>query len=131
MDALSLTRDCREAPTARTFEGCLRAAPSPVKLRKRVGERVQAGLLKSPQIKILLLHQCVRVILQRCEDPHPNPLPGQGEGIQKVLAWQFYTSSLTLRTVFRQSLTRERVRVWVSGPLPDTRAGAEGKSGFS
>jgi hypothetical protein len=32
-----------------------------LKLRERVGERVQAGLLKSPPIKILLLGQCVRV----------------------------------------------------------------------
>ena len=38
-----------------------RLASSPVKLRERVGERVLAGQLKSPRIKILLLHQCVRV----------------------------------------------------------------------
>jgi len=39
----------------------LRLAPLPLSLRERVGERVQAGLLKSPRIKILLLSQCAVV----------------------------------------------------------------------
>jgi hypothetical protein len=52
-----------------------------------VRERVQAGLLKSPRIKTLLLRQCAGVSHQRPGNPHPNPLPGQGEGIHQVLAW--------------------------------------------
>jgi hypothetical protein len=38
-----------------------RLDPLPFFLWERVGERVQAGLPKSPRIQILLLRQCVRV----------------------------------------------------------------------
>src|SRR5713101_2660401 len=43
------------------MRACLRLVPLPLSLRERVGERVQAGLLKSPRIKILLLRQCLGV----------------------------------------------------------------------
>src|SRR5713101_2660399 len=48
-------------------------------------------------------------IWQRSGNPHPNPLPGQGEGIQKVLASNFTSAIFTLQAVFRQSLSKERV----------------------
>ena len=53
------------------------------KLRERVGERMQTGLLKSPLVKILLLCQCVRV---------------SGSGAQ----------TLTLTLALTLSLVRER-----------------------
>ena len=42
-------------------------------------------------------------IWQRPGNPHPNPLPGQGEGIHKALASNSTLALLTLQPVFRQS----------------------------
>jgi hypothetical protein len=69
------------------------------------GEPAKITVSDSPSAPVRLC------IWQRCANPHPNPLPGQGEGIYEVVTSQSHTPRLTPQTVFRQShLTGEGPR---------------------